>query len=157
MSLFYLAPSKCLYTPVDILYYLVNGWPPEPSSSTDTPSQHMVSPHMVGETALLVSAEIELRIESCGKAGKSLRDPFREGTTHDARLKCDIKPWFCPMHETCPGKKAVERARDCEPRNVLIYVSGICRRIQSCDRCLSKKCKKRGRIPYTFKEWLNHR
>lgn len=111
-------------------------WPQKESNYTDAPISHQSSSHMPGETESLVRAEITQRISMCGDYG--------------VRLYVEI---------IAKGKERPVEFDDLssDSRSAVSYVCGLCRRWQSCENCLVKKCKRRGRKPCTFEQWINHR
>ncbi len=134
----YLKPSECRYTRDDILFILNNcleGWPSRESGYTDAPIPRSVNPHMPNQSEIEVLAEIKVRLALCGDAGRKLYALFLGVQGQYVIDYGGLTP---------------------EGRSVLSYISGICRRVNDCGRCPHKSCKRRGRKPCTFAQWINH-
>lgn len=147
----YLKPSECRYS-VDnlmwVLNYCIGGWPSQISGYSDVPISASINPHMPHQSEIDVLNEIGIRLNLCGREGLRLYDIFRMREEKQSEL----------------GKKNIELPpidydRDIKwdegLKAVIHYISGNCRRINSCDRC-SNKCKKRGRRPCTFAQWIRN-
>jgi ribosomal protein L37AE/L43A len=136
----YFKPGECRFQRDEIIWILNNCdlennlWPIEESNYTDAPSKG-INPHMAGESAILVLAEIKVRLKSCGDYGKRLYDAFL-GT--DWQYSIDYY------------------GLSVEGRAVVNYISGTCRRDRDCESCHQKTCKRWGRAAITFTEWLHH-
>ncbi len=170
------------YEPVDIhfsqtqivwvLKNCLEGWPAQESGYKDDISSASINPHAPGESEMLVIAEITARLELCYDAGEKFYNAFLRDKTIDATGLCPmaVQPRpkrDCPMAFDCPQQG--RPGWKCDSRAVLGYISGVCRKIQSCDRCLSaireipkehisKVCKRWGRKSCTFAMWIsNHR
>lgn len=134
----YMSPSERCYTRDGILWVLNNcleGWPSEPSGYTDIPISSSINPHAPHESEMLVVAEIMARLKLCGDAGRKLYALF-------LGLNGEYSLDYNGLSQ--------------EGRSVLSYISGICRRVNDCGRCPHKSCKRRGRKPCTFAQWINH-
>jgi hypothetical protein len=135
----YFSPSECHYSSDEIIWILNNcdlencTWPSRESNYTDAPISRSVNPHMAGESAILVLAEIKVRLKSCGDAGKRLQDAF---LATEQLYSLDYY------------------GLSFEGRSVVNYISGSCRRDRACDRCSQKGCRRRGRPALTFEDWL---
>ncbi len=170
----YLEPSECYYSKPQILWILNNcleGWPSRICGYKDDISSLSINPHAPYESEMLVIIEITARLELCGSAGKKFYNAFLENKTIDATGICPIAvkpPPFhsCPMVLTCPKQGQLNWR--CDSKTVLDYISGVCRKMQSCDRCLdaihevpkehnSKLCKRWGRKPCSWQQWVGHR
>jgi hypothetical protein len=149
----YFSPSECHYSSDEIIWILNNcdlencTWPSRESNYTDAPISRSVNPHMAGESAILVLAEIKVRLTSCGDAGKRLQDAFL-ATDHLYSLD--------------------DYGLSFEGRSVVSYVSGQCRKWQVCDDCInrlitnnekktSRFCSLMDRLPVTFIQWLSYK
>ena len=138
----YLNPSEVrTYNPEQIMYMLnfcQESWPQKESNYTDAPVSHSSSNHMPHETEILVMAELDFRIRSCGSSGDRLYKHLNAQTGQNyGRVVC---------LDDLPS----------ELRSVVLYCSGVCRRIQECLPCPNKTCKRRGRRPCTFNQYINH-
>ena len=144
----YLSPLEVhSYSKEQILYILNNcldgNWPTKESGYNDAPISKSSSQHMPGETALIVVAEVKVRIGMCGDSGRRLYDAFLHNQTGRGLDFDDLST---------------------ELRQVVSYVSGTCRKWVSCDNCPKAVGKevakllniKRGRKPCTFNMWVNH-
>jgi hypothetical protein len=159
----YYSPSEIIAFNRDQIMFILNfcleGWPGRESSYTDGLASSGVNPRMPRETELLVLAEVSARLNSCGDAGRRLHGAFLGGDLMDAADTCPIaiqpRPkQDCPMALTCPQKG--NPGDQCESKAVVNYICGVCRRNSSCGNCHSIKCKRRGRKPCTFSQWVNH-
>ena len=137
----FLSPSEVrTYNPEQIMYMLsfcLDGhWPQKESNCTDAPFSHSSSKHMPHETEILVIAELTFRIRSCGTAGDRLyKELNAQSARNPDRVVClDDLPYNC--------------------RQVVLYCSGACRRVQDCGPC-PIDCKRRGRKPCTFNQYIN--
>ena len=94
------------------------------------------------EEIQIVIAEIDARLEACDRDGAIL------------------KLYYCYSLSQKELSKLTRLKEDSIIRRIpktLNYISsGKCRRWMPCDNCL-QKCKKRGRLPITYQEWINHR
>ncbi len=113
----------------------MEGWPSRVSGYTDAPIPRSVNPHMPNQSEIEVLAEIKVRLALCGDAGRKLYALFLGVQGQYVIDYGGLTP---------------------EGRSVLSYISGICRRVNDCGRCPHKSCKRRGRKPCTFSQWINH-
>jgi hypothetical protein len=88
----------------------------------------------VFESVSCIVAEVEARLKICGKAGERLLINFLVARPDSLVFDCLSD----------------------EGKAVMNYISGICRRINSCDKCSNKSCKRRGRRPCTFAQFVSH-
>ncbi len=155
----YLKPSECHYTIDNIVWvlnYCIGGWPSQPSGYIDIPLSKTINSQMPHQSEIDVLNEIGWRLSFCGKEGQRFYDIFRIREEKQSEL----------------GKKNIELPpidydRDIKwdegLKAVIHYISGNCRRIQDCKNCLSKVdkngtiiCKRFGRKPCTWAQWVNH-
>jgi hypothetical protein len=137
----YYTPSEIRFTRDEILWVIqyvlpVPDWPSEAVESgyTDTPIQTSPSCHASFEARSQIVSEVYYRLFECGSDGMALVD---EVWNLEDEATIDMLSW--------------------NSRQALNFISGWCRRSNSCANCLSKECKKRGREPVTYAVWLSKR
>jgi hypothetical protein len=124
----WLSPAEIYaYTRDEVIWILNNALEEWPDQDC-APVSHKKNQRMPKETEMLVRAELDVRISMLGDVGKRL---YKLKDIEYDKLSYELQA-------------------------AINYISGVCRRWQTCDKCLNKKCKRRGRKPCTFNQWLNH-